>query len=69
MAMTPRPFYSENIKPAVVYRVIDRGGKDRVKPTVFLDELDTYRLLATGYRLPATGYRLLATGYWLPSFA
>src|SRR5262249_50282170 len=35
--MVPRPFTTENMKPAVLFRVVDQE-----QPTLLLDELDTY---------------------------
>jgi hypothetical protein len=69
--MVPRPFTTENMKPAVLFRVVDQQ-----QPTLLLDELDTYLhpanelrgLLNAGHKRGACAYRCEGTGNTIRAF-
>jgi hypothetical protein len=69
--MTPRPLSTENLKPAVLFRVVDQQ-----QPTLLLDELDTYLyqanelrgLLNAGHKRGACAYRCEGAGNHIRAF-
>ena len=69
--MAPRPFTTENMKPAVLFRVVDQQ-----RPTLLLDELDTYLtpanelrgLLNAGHKRGACVYRCEGAGNTIRAF-
>jgi hypothetical protein len=69
--MVPRPLSTENMKPAVLFRVVDQH-----QPTLLLDELDTYLnqanelrgLLNAGHKRGACAYRCEGAGNAIRAF-
>jgi hypothetical protein len=69
--MVPRPLSTENMKPAVLFRVVDQH-----QPTLLLDELDTYLhqanelrgLLNAGHKRGACAYRCEGAGNSIRAF-
>jgi hypothetical protein len=69
--MVPRPFRTENMRPAVLFRIVDQK-----QPTLLLDEVDTYLhqadelrgLLNAGHKRGACAYRCEGAGNIIRSF-
>ena len=69
--LVPRPFRTDNMRPAVLFRVVDQQ-----QPTLLLDEVDTYLhqanelrgLLNAGHKRGACAYRCEGAGNAIRSF-